>query len=271
MLQTPSLPNEATLQELLQRYNTELMALNDSNLRLPLVLRDRALEQSHHLLEEFGPLITMLGDFYSNQRVQKIKAAYDGLLEQAFVFHAASMEAERPWSSQQKQEFQELAAKIRDYDVRWMKWNRALYHGDATANDTLDKIHAGRGYIDDAEDVIALVNLLLAYSGTLFPNPFFTEKEVRGVEAEARKFLWWLQGRDETTPPKGSPPDLRIRAYNLWLNTYNTVARAGRDMTDDEAEGLRRFPRISSLKTRAYSASSDEAASTPNRVENFGS
>ncbi len=272
MKQPPDFANTATQDELLDRHKNTLLGLNEEGLKLPMVVRERALDQTHTLRQAFSEVLSDLEDLYAPKKVQEFKKAFDNLLEYAYLFYAASMAAERPWTEAQKQEFKEQAAKVRDHDARFMKWCRAIAHGDDVANAALDAVSAGKGYIDDAEDTIALTNMLLDWKQQIFPNPFFTEKQVRQAEADARLFLWMLQGRDENKPPKGSPPDMRLRAYNLWLDTYNTLARAGRGLFEDEAEGLRRFPRVSSLKS---SPSDNKAETSPSntpssRVENFG-
>lgn len=272
MTKPPDFNNTATQDELLDRHKSTLLGLNEDDFKLPMVVRERALEQTHTLRQAFSEVLPDLEDLYAPKKVQEFKKAFDNLLEYGYLFYAASMAAERPWTGAQKQEFREQAAKVRNHDAHFMKWCRAIAHGDDVANTALDTIGSGKGYIDDAEDTIALANMLLDWKQQIFPNPFFTEKQVRQAEADARLFLWMLQGRDESKPPKGSPPDMRLRSYNLWLSTYNTLARAGRGLFESEAEGLQRFPRVSSLKSS--SSESKVEALAPNnpapRVDNFG-
>ncbi|MEM1007444.1 MAG: hypothetical protein AAGJ35_00435 [Myxococcota bacterium] len=252
-MSVPQIPNDQSLQEIFEAHKAMLLSIVEEEIKKPFIVRERALELTHHLREAFAPLLPKLEEEFSPKRVSEIETAYEQLVVYLFLFYAASMTAEKPWTEQNKADFQRLIRQVRDNDIRYMKWSRALFHGDKEKNELLDQIQRGRGYQDDAEDVIALTQLLLS-SNLPFPNGFIEEKELRTAEADARRCLWLLTGQDNNKAPKGSPHDLWHRAYTLWAQTYNALARVGHLLTKDPKEAAQRFPRIHPAKKNAPSA-----------------
>ncbi|MEM1008427.1 MAG: hypothetical protein AAGJ35_05430 [Myxococcota bacterium] len=262
MASTSQLPSEKNLLEILQAHIETLLALPDGEIKIPFVARERAMELTYILVRAFAAVANEVDKEFSAQRSLEIKKAYEQVMTHLYVLYAASLDAEKPWTEDQKAEFRTLAKSVRENDARYMRWSRAIFFGDEAKNQLLDQIQSGRGQQDDAEDVIALTQLMLS-SNLPFPNGFFTEQELRQAELEARRFLWLLTGRDEDKSPKGSPQDLWHRAYTLWSNTYNTLMRAGRILTPDETKAAQHFPRIHSEKGSKTKSEPNETPTTP--------
>ena len=263
------LPNSQTLEELVTKYKANLLALQDDAVLRPRVARERAMELTQNLIKEFEKVKDGVVDIFSAKHSADILGKFEKLPEYLFMFYSASMEAEQPWTEEEKKQFQALAATVKDHDVRYLKFAQAIFHGNEAANVQLSQIAAGRGYRDDAEDVIALTNLLLTSSEVKLPNLFFTEQDLRKAEGEARKFLWLLNGQSDTEPSKGSPPDMWHRAYTLWQQAYEVVARAGRNLVENEKEAYQKFPRIHNKISRGQQTERPANTATPSRVENF--
>ncbi|MEM1010533.1 MAG: hypothetical protein AAGJ35_16180, partial [Myxococcota bacterium] len=146
MVQELQWPDKTNLKKLLQDHTPQLLDIPDEKLQKPRVSTERAMEQTQYIQQNFEPLLAEVDKAFSPERAQQIKTAFQQLPIHLFVVFAAFIKSQEPWSEQEKKRFKELANKVRQDDVLYMKFSRTLYIGDAEANAHLDQIQTGNGY-----------------------------------------------------------------------------------------------------------------------------
>jgi hypothetical protein len=70
-----------------------------------------------------------------------------------------------------------------------------------------------------------------------------TEEYLAKAEADATELLKILDEAED--PPKGSPRDLRRRAYSVWHRSYTELYEVGRYLLRHDPDATQKFPGIS--------------------------
>ncbi|MDI1431052.1 hypothetical protein [Polyangium sorediatum] len=247
-------PQATKMNELFEAKRPALLALPDDILLRPRISRERAARLTGILRREFEPLLPLLQSELSASRAADRAADFAALEPNQLVFYAADLAVETPWTSDQKARRGELVAKVRSHDETLFGWAKPAFRTNKEASTILSDIQRGRGIRDDADDTLRLVSLFRSHWASVNGKTPITEADLQTAEAEATELLQILDGGDD--PPKGSPRDLRRRAYTAWHRTYAEVFHLGRYLSRHDSAAARRFPAIA--PERSESDADDE-------------
>jgi hypothetical protein len=235
-----------------------LLALDDDSLRAPRVGRERAQEQTDHLIKEFGPLLGTVDEKLKEGPAAEVKRAYSNLDRKSDVYYAADLASETPWTPEQKRRLYELIPRNKEHDTYLFDWAWPLFKNNPEILPILINIREGTGFKDDGEDVVRLVDLFQKNWELAAGKTPVTEAYLAEAERDATEQLRLLrqQGRG-----KGSPPDMRWRAYTSWAEDYELVADTGRYLARKDPNRNQRFPGI--YPERGTTAATGTAAPAP--------
>jgi hypothetical protein len=192
---------------------------------------------------EFLPLLGMLDTELSPARAAERKADYEALEVSLLVFYAADLAVESRWTSSQKARRKELAAKVRDHDATLSSAAKRAYRNNKEVMRILADIFRGSGNRDDADDTVRLVGVFRDNWASVDGKTLVTKEYLAQAEADATELLKILDDADD--PPKGSPRDLRRRAYSVWQRVYTELFHLGRYLSRHDPEAAQKFPGIS--------------------------
>lgn len=248
------------INDLLQEARAELMALPFASLERPIISRERALYLTRALLREMKPLLSALGDELSSERARAREADYDGLLGRAYVFYAADMAVEAPWTPQKKARRRELVRKVREHDRHLSSWAIPIFRKDAKARGIVAAILRGQGLRDDADDTLKLVALFRRYWPDVKSKIPLSAVDLNEAEADANELIQVLDVIE--SDQSGSPRDLRKRAFTAWLTSYNELFHAGRFLLRADPAAAERLPKVSAERAGGEEEAEDEAESS---------
>jgi len=209
----------------------------------PRVSRERVAELTSLLRREVKPFLPQLVHELSPEKVTARLADVDALEPGALVFYAADLAVETPWSSDQKSRRNDLVVKVRNHDAVLSGWASPAFRNDKDATRVLADITRGRGIRDDADDTIRLVALFRKYWAKVEKMTPLTTQALDIAESEATELLRLLD--DGEAPAKGSPRDLRRRAYTMWYRAYAEIMHLGRYLARNDPDAVKRFPSAS--------------------------
>ncbi|MDI1481429.1 hypothetical protein [Polyangium sp. y55x31] len=248
-------PQVTKMNELFETRRPALLSLPEDILLRPRISRERAARLTGILRREFEPLLPLLPSELSASRASERAADFAALEPNQLVFYAADLAVETPWTSDQKARRSELVAKVRSHDETLFGWAKPAFRAHKEASAILADIQRGRGIRDDADDTLRLVSLFRSHWAAVNGKTPITQAELETAEAEATELLQILDGGDD--PPKGSPRDLRRRAYTAWHRSYAEIFHLGRYLSRHDPAALQRFPAIA--PERNESDADDEA------------
>ncbi|WP_437765845.1 hypothetical protein WME77_01965 [Sorangium sp. So ce764] len=250
-------PEPKRMNDLFAEMKPTLLELPSDSLQKPRVSRERALQLTAALRQEFAPLVPRLAEELSPAKVKRRKADLDALEPRALVFYAADLAVDAPWTSAQKERRAALARKVREHDELLSAWAAPVFRKDPEASAIVADIQRGKGTRDDAEDTVRLVALFRRHWPAIKGQTPVKEAYLDEAEADATELLALLDAGE--TSAKGSPRDLRQRAYTHWLSAYVELLHLGRYLERDDPAAAERFPAVSAER----GASTPQAAPTP--------
>lgn len=240
-------PDKKQANLMLEEDTPALLKMDGSQLRVPRITRERAFSLTQTLLGNFRSLLPLLSQELSAQRVQERTAQAENLERYAFVLYAADLNAENPLTPAKKKRRYELIEAVRDEDAYLFDWAWPLFRRDPQLLEILIDIRKGRGYRDDAEDVLRLVKLLRDQWVFAKGKTPVTEEYLTQAEKDATEFLKLLDLRDSSKT--GSPRDLLQRAYTRWYLTYDELCQLGRYLLRHDPEAAEKFPGVFSKRS----------------------
>jgi len=246
------------MNELFLAAKPALLKLPDDSLQRPRIARERATQLTTILRREFTPLLPRLPEELAKPRVAERKADFEALEPNVLVFYAADLAVETPWTSEQKQRRAELVAKVRQHDDHLSSWAVPVFKRNKEARAIVSDILRGRGIRDDADDTVRLVALFRQHWATVKGKTPITAEELTEAEAEATELLQILDADDANT--KGSPRDLRRRAYSVWYWSYQEIFHLGRYLLRHDPDAALRFPAISAERGEPEVDGGDDTA-----------
>lgn len=234
-----SLPNDADLMNLLTEHKPALLARNQGTRRVR-VGRAAAWEQTSHLRKVI--VVALASEAarhkFSAAHLAELTAQAEGLETRCAVFYAADLALEQV---EKGPAFDELARRVREADALLFRWAFANLVDHPTAGPLLERIRLGRGYRDDAEDVIALVALLQQHWDSVKATVPFTAERLAELAREATTFLTVLNNREILGEAEH---DLRGRAWTAFEDDCVALILAGRYLGGDTLEARRLYPRL---------------------------
>ncbi|WP_437619140.1 hypothetical protein [Sorangium sp. So ce1151] len=123
-------PEPKRMNDLLTEAKPTLLELPSDSLERPRVSRERALQLTAVLRQEFAPLVPLIAQELSPAKARKRKADYDALEPRALVFYAADLAVDVPWTSTQKERRAALARRVREHDELLSAWAVPLFRKD---------------------------------------------------------------------------------------------------------------------------------------------
>jgi hypothetical protein len=202
-----SLPNDADLMNLLTEHKPALLARTEGTRRVR-VGRAAAWEQTSHLRKVI--VVALASEAarhkFSAAHLAELTAQAEGLETRCAVFYAADLALEQV---EKGPAFDELARGVREADALLFRWAFANLVDHPTAGPLLERIRLGRGYRDDAEDVIALVALLQQHWEAVKATVPFTAERLAELASElaVAKQSEPATGPASAAERRGNPPD----------------------------------------------------------------
>jgi hypothetical protein len=237
------MPTEPTkMHALFAAAKSELLAMDESKLQRPRVFGERATQLTAALVKEVQPLVARFAEELAPARVAQRSADLAAVTPNAQIFYAADLAVEDPWTSEQKARRDELVKKVREHDETLSAWAVPLFKNDPKARDIVASIVRGRGIRDDANDTVRWVSLFKDRWSEVEGKTPVTLATLDVAEAEATELLAILDASGDES--KGSPRDLRRRAFTRWANGYNELADVARYLLRADPEAVARIPAI---------------------------
>ncbi|WP_437567246.1 hypothetical protein [Sorangium sp. So ce542] len=254
-------PEPKRMNDLFAEMKPTLLELPSDALERPRVSRERALQLTAALRQEFAPLVPRLAEELSPAKAKKRRADFDALEPRALVFYAADLAVEAPWTSAQKERRAALVRKVREHDELLSAWAVPVFRKDAEASAVIADIQRGKGIRDDAEDTVRLVALFREHWPAIKGQTPVKESYLNEAEADATELLGLLDAGE--TSAKGSPRDLRQRAYTHWLAAYVEIFHLGRYLERRDPAAAERFPAVAAERSAAGAAPPAPATAPP--------
>ncbi|WP_437827416.1 hypothetical protein [Sorangium sp. So ce1153] len=242
-------PEPKRMNDLFAEAKPTLLELPSDSLERPRVSRERALQLTAALRQEFASLMPRLAEELSPAKARKRKADFEALEPRALVFYAADLAVDAPWTSVQKERRAALARKVREHDELLSAWAVPLFRKDEEASAAVADIQRGKGTRDDAEDTVRLVALFRKHWPAVKGQTPIKESYLDEAEADATELLGLLDVGE--TSALGSPRDLRQRAYTHWLAAYLEVFHLGRYLQRHDPAAAERFPAVAAERSAA--------------------
>jgi hypothetical protein len=242
-------PDAPTLATLLENAKPEMLEQPERELKTPWVGRERAVELGLTVCREFSALGDLPEQTLLPQVVAAVRAAHGRVSDRAYVFYAADLHAESPWVSADDTRQAQLSALCRSHDDLLFGFLWAMYRNQPEVSAELTAIRKGSGRRDDAEDVLREVELFRTHWAELQGKCPVTTESLAEAEAHANEAIRLLDRGVGSA--KGSPRDLKRRAYTLWERDYMHVVRTGRYLAGSDPAAERRFPGIHSAAAPA--------------------
>ncbi|AUX27545.1 uncharacterized protein SOCEGT47_081390 [Sorangium cellulosum] len=242
-------PEPKRMNDLFAEAKPALLELPSESLVQPRVSRERALQLTTVLRQEFAPLVPSLSEELGPARARRRKADFEALEPRALVFYAADLAVDVPWTSTQKERRAALARKVREHDELLSAWAVPLFRKDDEASAIVADILRGKGIRDDAEDTVRLVALFRKHWAAARGQTPIKQSTLDEAEADATELLGLLDAGAASA--KGSPRDLRQRAYTHWRNAYLEIYHLGRYLTRHDPAAIERFPAVAAERTAA--------------------
>lgn len=252
-----------------------MLALPKDKLHKPRVGRTRAKDLTKIVLTNFAAMLVLVERTFQEWKIEQIRQAYEGLERRANVYFASALDAQNPWTAEQKKRHQELNRTNREHDECLFTWAWAHFKKNSTLKPILIDIRKGHGCLDDAEDIVREVRIFRDNLEALENRTPVTIEYLNQAERDTTEQIELIGLRDEDHT--GSPLDMRRRAYTAWETDYNRLVRDGRYLGEDVPDIDSLFPKISA----EHGATSDpepvteptptETTSTPSEPSPDGS
>src|SRR5687768_13943819 len=123
-------PIAPQMHDLLEQARPTLLALKATDLLRPRISRERALTLTRTLKNAFEPHAANLAAELCPARAAERKADFDALEPRTFIYYAADLAVESPWTSDKKTRRAELVEKVREHDHFLLGWAIPLFKHD---------------------------------------------------------------------------------------------------------------------------------------------
>ena len=237
--------NAQEMQKYLQKWNANIGKVAKEDLRRPRVAGIRAVELSLNLLNHFKELLYAVDKEFSITRSKEIRQTFQNLLELAQAYYATELQSQQKLSPAELERLATLKVKVQDHDDELFTWGWALFRHHEGHRETLEDIRKGKGFQDNCEDVIRLVELYRDEWKNIKTKSPYTEQQLATAAEEASEVLMLLK-RKEVNSGKSSL--LRRQAYTLWSNDYNDLKAIGRYLQRTAKNVDELFPGINSKR-----------------------
>jgi hypothetical protein len=214
-------PSAEALGPLVAAARDELLAIPDDRIVIPTIDGERAIEQAAALLAGYDPVRERAEGALAGSAKAALDAALASLPALARTYYAADVIGTQKWPSFVAERRKTLSARVREHDRFLFGWATAAFAGFEAAQAELDDIRPGSGRLDDARDAIRVVALFRAWPGRLALVPAVTPERLTESESDAVALADLLGATAESS--KGTPPDLRLRAYTRLFEAYNLI------------------------------------------------
>ncbi|MBI2375830.1 MAG: hypothetical protein HYV07_17690 [Deltaproteobacteria bacterium] len=209
----------------------ELLAIRDDQVRRSSISGARATELTHQLVAAFTPLLGRLSDELSPARAASVQKDFAVVPPWCEDFVATDVLSEFPWSTENRKRRQELSLALREHDRALTNWANVLLTSNEEAARAIAVIRPGSGLRDDARDVSQWVAVYQAHWSLAEGKLPYSREQLEDVGKLAMEQLGLLAATDDK---RGSPGDLRNRAFTRWASAYESVARVGRFLGDSD-------------------------------------
>jgi hypothetical protein len=240
------------MNELFTASKGVLLSLAPATLERPRVARDRVMQLTSVLRQEFEPLLATLPVVLAPGSADARRADYEALEPRALVYYAADLAVETPWTSEQKARRAELVRKVREHDDTLSGWAVPVFRKNEDASTVMVEILRGKGIRDDCDDTVRLVDLFRRYWPEVQGKTAITETYLSEAEAEATELITLLDLLEGDVT--GSPRDLRQRAYSWWARPYLEIFHLGRYLLRYDPGAAERLPAIAAERGAAAKA-----------------
>ena len=214
------------LRHTLDTSRPRLLAIADSSVRFPWVTSERARDQSRSLLAAWTQVATDAEAMFAAPYFAQLAATAEELPTLIGIFWASDLNAGTPQTPPTKAERDALVVAVRKADARLTRWMVPAIEELGTDDEraTALSLRPGNGYQDDANDVVGWVSIALGNPkiGALLP---ISKDELLSMQTTALRHSALLGNTDQR---KGSPSDLRNRAYTLWADAFERLERNAR-------------------------------------------
>jgi hypothetical protein len=242
-----SVTSPKEMETLLQQWKSTFTKISDEELQRVQVDGERAMELSLHLLKNFdsitGELDKQLSPALSKQTRQMLKE-FESVTK---AFYAAEILRDQKLTSVEATQLAELREKVRVHDDELFSWAWVLFRHKEGIRDLLTEIRAGRGFRDDAEDVLRLVKLYREQWSTIKAKSPYSEKELTTAAEEATQLLTLWQ---KTQGSKPESHKLFRQGFVVWSRMYDELKAVGRFVARSNENIEERFPKISRPRSR---------------------
>ncbi|MBI4814608.1 MAG: hypothetical protein HY791_00010 [Deltaproteobacteria bacterium] len=222
---------DSTAGQRVEAARAELLAMPDAQVQRSSISGARATELTNELVTTFTAHSGRLSDELSAERVATVQKDFAVVPSWCEDFVAADLLSEFPWSTEKRKRRQELALALREHDRVLTDWATVLLASNADAAKKIAVIRPGSGLRDDARDVSQWVELYQAHWSLADGRLPYSREHLEAAGKLAMEQLQLLEATDEK---KGSPGDLRNRAFTRWASAYESVARVGRYLSDSD-------------------------------------
>ncbi|MCK6512143.1 hypothetical protein L6R29_19610 [Myxococcota bacterium] len=219
------------LTTILQQKKPSLLAVSLEAVQRPRVRRVRAQTLTETMRTQFEVLLPKLPKEFSSERIAALEQAYRALPELFWLFYQADHQYDLS-AGERSETFRLLVERVRGYDVELEQICLLLFRGVAQEQERIKKIQQGRGRRDDAEDVLAWLELLGRYPQQRAAYALLTDSYLTEAKIAASDLLQSLQ-----ISSVAESADLWRRAYTLWAESYRMLRKFALCLVpDDQAE-----------------------------------
>jgi len=214
------------LRPTLDASRPRLLAVADSSVRFPWITRERMRDQTRTAIVGWKTVAPDAEVIFATPYFEQLAATAQELPTLVGIYWATDLNAGTPQTPATKAERDALVASVRSADARLTRWMMPAIEELGTDDEraTALLLRPGSGHQDDANDVVGWVSIALGNPKIGALLPLSTDDLLR-MQATALRLSGVLGDTDQQ---KGSPNDLRNRAYTLWAEAFERLARNGR-------------------------------------------
>jgi hypothetical protein len=166
------------------------------------------------------------------------------------------MVIEDPWPSEKKTRRRELVSRVREHDRHLSSWAIPVFRKNDDTRAAVASILRGKGLRDDAEDTLRLVDLFRRTWDEVKGQVPITLEQLAEAESDAEELIVLIGALD--SDQRGSPRDIRRRAFTAWLRPYKEVYHLALYLLRGDPGALQRLAVVSAERVSAEDDEEDE-------------
>lgn len=260
-MSTESLLDRPRLTQILERFRAELEAIAREQLARINILRGRVIELTDIVCDNFARCEAIMDKVFVPAYAQERRAQRDLLPLRAQAFYAADLLADEEQGIYEEGERKQLFERVAEHDLTLLGWARPLFGRDAVLAKVLDDIERGKGYRDDADDVVRLVRVFWSNWAKAEGKTPVDAAYLKESEADATEALAILDKKNAQARV------LARQAFTAWRTDYLEVVATGRYLLRNEPKVNELFPGIHAVKNRRSRVENAPADTTPGDAE----